>query len=108
MGQLIQSCSCREAGGAPSLLHGRAALFGLVREDSVAAMPEEMWEGSGAVSASHMLPGQDPKAPPAQGDASPAPSHPERGGKQHRAIPNTQGYGHRSRTEGEVFIALLH
>jgi len=102
------SCSCREAGGSPSILHRRVGLFGLVRGGSVAAVPEEKRRGSGAASPSHMLPGQDPKVTPSQGDATPAPPHPEGGGKQRRAIPNTQGYGHRSRTEAEVFIALLH
>lgn len=101
-------CSCREASGAPWLLHGRAEQFGLLRGGRVAAALEETCEGSRAASPSHGLPGQDPKAPPARGDATPAPSHPEGRGKQHRAIPNTGGYRHRSRTEGEAFIALLH
>ena len=109
MGQLIQTKlllqRSRRCTFAP---HEGAGLFGLVRGDSVAAMPEEMCRGSGAASPSHMLPGQDTKAPLAGGDATPAPSHPELGGKQGRVTPSTRGCRCRSRTEGELFIALLH
>lgn len=108
MGKLIQSFFLQSSRWCTFASPQRAGLFPLVRGGRVAAVPEETCRGSGAASPSHMLPGQDPKAPPTRGDATPALSHPEGGGKQHRAIPSTGGYGCHSRTGGEVFITLLH